>query len=97
MNYSPQAPLSRGFFRQEYWIGLSFPSPGDLLLFFFPGDLPDPGTKPRLLGLLRWQTGSLPLLLKEETEPDSTLGRAPDIRLHAWSPSPWTLNFVPGI
>ena len=24
-----QAPLSRGFPRQEYWSGLSFPSPGD--------------------------------------------------------------------
>ena len=25
-----QAPLSMGFPRQEYWSGLSFPSPGDL-------------------------------------------------------------------
>jgi len=25
-----QAPLSIGFSRQEYWSGLSFPSPGDL-------------------------------------------------------------------
>ena len=33
-----QAPLSMWFFRQEYWSGLSFPS---------PGDLPDPGIKPR--------------------------------------------------
>ena len=24
-----QAPLSMGFFRQEYWSGLPFPSPGD--------------------------------------------------------------------
>ena len=24
-----QAPLSMGFSRQEYWSGLSFPSPGD--------------------------------------------------------------------
>ena len=29
-----QAPPSMGFSRQEYWSGLSFPS---------PGDLPDPG------------------------------------------------------
>ena len=29
-----QAPLSMGFFRQEHWIGLPHPS---------PGDLPDPG------------------------------------------------------
>ena len=33
-----QAPLSMGFSRQEYWSGLSFPS---------PGDLHDPGTEPR--------------------------------------------------
>ena len=25
-----QSPLSMGFFRQEYWSGLPFPSPGDL-------------------------------------------------------------------
>ena len=28
---SHQAPLSRGFPRQEYWSGLSSPFPGDLL------------------------------------------------------------------
>ena len=33
-----QAPLSVEFFRQEYWSGLEFPSPRDLL---------DPGIKPR--------------------------------------------------
>ena len=27
---SPQAPLFMGFFRQEKWNGLPFPSPGDL-------------------------------------------------------------------
>ena len=27
MDSSPQAPLSTGFFRQEYWSGLPFPSP----------------------------------------------------------------------
>ena len=32
-----QAPLSMEFSKQEYWSGLSFPS---------PGDLPDPGIKP---------------------------------------------------
>ena len=32
-----QASLSMGFPRQEYWSGLSFPS---------PGDLPNPGIKP---------------------------------------------------
>ena len=33
-----QASLSMGFSRQEYWSELPFPS---------PGDLPDPGIKPR--------------------------------------------------
>ena len=27
-NVAPQAPLSMGFFRQEYWSRLVFPSPG---------------------------------------------------------------------
>ena len=30
MVYSPQTPLSIGFYRQEYWSGLPFPSPEDL-------------------------------------------------------------------
>ena len=33
-----QAPPSVGFSRQEYWSGVPFPS---------PGDLPNPGVKPR--------------------------------------------------
>ena len=33
-----QAPLSMEFSMQEYWVGLPFPS---------PGDLPDPGIEPR--------------------------------------------------
>ena len=33
-----QTPLSMGLPRQEYWSGLQFPS---------PGDLPDPGIKPK--------------------------------------------------
>ena len=38
-----QAPLSMGFFSQEYWNGLPCPP---------PGDLPDPGLNPCLLHLL---------------------------------------------
>ena len=38
MDYSPQAPLSMGFFRQEYWSGLPCPP---------PRDLPEPGIEPR--------------------------------------------------
>ena len=43
-----QAPLSMGFSRQEYWSGLPVPS---------PGDLSDPGIKPRSPTL---QADSLP-------------------------------------
>ena len=48
MNCSPQAPLSMEFSSQEYWSGLPFSS---------PGDLPDPGIKPRSLTL---EADSLP-------------------------------------
>ena len=50
----PQAPLSMGFSRQEYWSGLPFS---------FPEDLPDPGIKPasHLLCLPYRQAYSLPL------------------------------------
>ena len=46
------APQSMGFSRQEYWSGLPCPP---------PGDLPNPGIKPRLLHFLPWQVDSLPL------------------------------------
>ena len=51
-----QAPLSMGFFRQEYQSGLPCPP---------PGDLPNPGIKQTCLSyvlcLWHWQMGSLPL------------------------------------
>ena len=37
-----KTPQSLELFRQEYWSGLSFPS---------PGDLPDPGIEPKSLAL----------------------------------------------
>ena len=46
-----QAPLSMGFFRQEYWSGLPFPS---------PGDLPDPGIELVSPVSLALQVDSLP-------------------------------------
>ena len=52
MNCSPPGSLSMAFFRQEYWSGLPFPS---------PGDLPDPrieSTSPALAG--RFFTTELP-------------------------------------
>ena len=45
-----QAPLSMEFSRQEYWSGLSFPT---------PGDLSNPGSNLYLLSLLHWQANSL--------------------------------------
>ena len=50
---SPQAPLSMGFSRQEYKSGLPFPPPGRIF--------PTQKSNPRLLCLLHWQRGSLPL------------------------------------
>ena len=47
-----QAPLSMGFPRQEYWSGLSFPS---------PGDLPYQGIEPGSLVPSALQADSLPL------------------------------------
>ena len=47
-----QAPLSMGFSRQQYWSGLSFPS---------PGDLPNPGIKPKSPVSPALQADSLPL------------------------------------
>ena len=43
-----QAPLPMGLSRQEYWIGLPFPS---------PGYLSNPGIEPEYLP---WQADSLP-------------------------------------
>ena len=47
-----QPPLSMGVPRQEYWSGLPFPSPEDLL---------DPGIEPASLEILHWQAESSPL------------------------------------
>ena len=46
-----QAPLFMGLSKQEYWSAKLFP---------LPGDLPDPGSNPRLLQLMQWQADSLP-------------------------------------
>ena len=52
-NIAQQDLLSMEFSKQEYWSGLPFPS---------PGDLPDPGIKPRSPAL---QVDSLPLATGE--------------------------------
>ena len=53
-----QAPLSMGLPRQEYWRGLSFPSPGDFL---------DPGMKPGCHAFrLPWWLTELGLILGDD-------------------------------
>ena len=49
------APLSMGFFRQEHWSGLPFPS---------PGEFSDPEIKPESLAL---EADSLPTALQGKT------------------------------
>ena len=51
-----QTPLSMGFFRQEYWSGLPFPS---------PGDLPNPGIEPWSPAL---QADCLPTKLQKKSK-----------------------------
>ena len=78
-----EAPPSMGFSRQEYWSGLPFPS---------PGNLPDPGIKPRSPALQtdstigatgESPTGSVIPLLSHKSLP---------LPSQCWSPSlhlPW--------
>ena len=61
-----QAPLSMGFFRQEYWSELPFPS---------PGNLPDPGIKPMSPVSPALQADSLP------TEPKIRLNRGKILKI----------------
>ena len=56
-----QAPLSMVFSRQEYWSGLPFTA---------PGDLPNPGIKPRSPAL---QADSLPTELRGKPQKASKM------------------------
>ena len=63
-----QTPLSMGFFRQEYWMGLPCPP---------PRDPPNPGIlKLSLLHLLLRQTDSLPL-----THLGSPVNHIPEVKV----------------
>ena len=62
MDCSPAGLLSMGFPRQEYWIGLPFPP---------PGNLPNSGIEP-LLCFLHWQVDSFPTV-----PPGHVLSRGP--------------------
>ena len=69
-----QAPPSMGFSRQEYWSGLPFPS---------PGDLPDPGIKPRSPTVQADALTSAPPGKPLNTRIESL--RKPPIETHNWS------------
>ena len=72
-----QTPLSTGFSRQEYWIGLPFPS---------PGDLPDPGTKPRSPTL---QADSLPTELGGKPKVKMKVAQSCPTLFSSMDCSPW--------
>ena len=74
-----QAPVSMGFSRQEYWSGLPFSS---------PGDLPDPGIKPRTPAL---QADCLPTELRGK--PIFTYVFSEAHPFFIWDLSFWTLLF----
>ena len=65
-----QSPLSMGFSRQGYWSGLPFPP---------PGDLPEPGIKPRSPAS---QAGSFPS--EPPGEPTSGLGESRTPQAQTW-------------
>ena len=60
LDSSPQAPLSMGFFRHEYWSGLQFPP---------LGDLSNPGVTPASPVSPARQAGSSPLMLPGKPVP----------------------------
>ena len=80
MNCSPQAPLSTGFSRQEYWSELPFPS---------PGDLPDPGTEPATPALagefFTTESSGKPIWKKKKNYLFAVLG----LRGSTWDLVPW--------
>ena len=78
-----QPPLSLGFSKQEYCSGLPFPS---------PGDLPDPGIKPRSQAL---QADSLPTELRRKPKVwiDQAKYSIYTARQHFWNSLQWRNSF----
>ena len=62
VDWSPPVSCVQEFYRQGYWSGLPFPS---------PGDLPDPGIEPELRVLYRWCHLGSPRILEWVTYPFS--------------------------
>ena len=73
-----QALLSMGFSRQEYWSGLSFPS---------PGDLPNPGIELVSPSLLLWQADFLTTEPPARCQTDHLAAVAGPLAPSKWS---WT-------
>ena len=74
-----QAPLSMGFNRQEYWSGLPSPS---------PGDLPDPGIRPKAPASPALQAGSL------VSEPPGKLPYCPEFNSVFKACALWKRSFM---
>ena len=83
-----QAPLSMGFCRQRYWNRLPFPP---------PRDLPDPGIKPTSFRSPALADRFFTTTAEGGNRAGLHLRPGSEHQANAWSPSPWTLNFVPGI
>ena len=87
-----QAPLSMGFPKQEYWSGLPFSSS--------PGDLSDPGTKPRSnpclgrRGLYPWTTLE-PLWWESRPSWFWREAEAPSVNTY-WRSTFWVVQVKPG-
>ena len=77
-----QAPLSTGFSRQEYWIGLPFPP---------PGIFPIQGSNPHLLHLLHWQVDSWLLVPLERHRLPSCMGAKGETARRNWWRTRWEL------
>ena len=83
-----QASLSMGFSRQEYWIGLSFPS---------PGDLPDPGIEPGSPALEADALISEPPGKQQRPNPGPLHWEHGVLTPGPWNLNPWTTREVPGV
>ena len=60
MDCNPQSPMSMEFPGQEYWSGLSFPSPGDLPSLGMEPMSPDsPALKVNTLWLSHWENATM--------------------------------------
>ena len=79
-----QAPLSRGFSRQEDWSGLPSSTPGILVTH---GANP-----PSLMSILHWQEGSSPLAPPGKPPNPQEKKKVKSLRPVRFSATPWAVN-----